>query len=263
MSILKRDEWPEVGELVIATVDRILEYGAYVRLDEYDKEGLLHISEISSSWIKNIRDHVREGQKVVLKVLRVDPEKNHIDLSLRRVTKRERTEKMLLWKKGKKAESLLRSASKALGITFEEIYEKAGALIEKEFGDIYEGLERAVREGSEALTRIGVPKRIAEVITETAKERIKISMVKVKGILTITSMKPDGILHIKKALLNAKNIDKPANAEINIYVMAAPKYSIEISADDYKKAEGLLKKAAEAAINYIKETGGQGAFSRS
>ncbi len=46
-------------------------------------EGLLHVSEISSSWIRNIRDFVREGQKMVLKVLRVDLEKGHIDLSLR------------------------------------------------------------------------------------------------------------------------------------------------------------------------------------
>ncbi|RJS86435.1 S1 RNA-binding domain-containing protein, partial [Candidatus Bathyarchaeota archaeon] len=49
-----RPEWPEVGELVVATVRRIESYGAYVTLDEYDdKEGLLHISEISPSWVRN------------------------------------------------------------------------------------------------------------------------------------------------------------------------------------------------------------------
>ena len=73
--VIRRSEWPEVGDLVVATVRRIVDYGAYVHLDEYGKEGLLHISEISSSWVRNIRDHVREGQKVVLKVLRVNPEK--------------------------------------------------------------------------------------------------------------------------------------------------------------------------------------------
>ncbi|MEM2913101.1 MAG: S1 RNA-binding domain-containing protein, partial [Candidatus Bathyarchaeia archaeon] len=70
MSTSKSDEWPEVGELVISTVNEITEYGAYVTLDEYGKDGFLHISEISSGWIRNIRDHIREGEKLVLKILR-------------------------------------------------------------------------------------------------------------------------------------------------------------------------------------------------
>ncbi len=58
---------PEPWELVLATVARIVPYGAYLTLDEYgDAEGLLHISEISSRWVKNIRDHVKEGEKTVL-----------------------------------------------------------------------------------------------------------------------------------------------------------------------------------------------------
>ena len=83
-----KPQWPEVGDLVIATIEAITDYGAYAKLDEYNKRGLLHVSEISSSWIRNIRDFVREGQKAVLKVIRIDLEKGHIDLSLRRVTKR-------------------------------------------------------------------------------------------------------------------------------------------------------------------------------
>jgi len=60
----KKVEWPEAGELVVATVERIADYGAYVMLDEYGREGLLHISEISSTWVKNIRDFIRRrGEK--------------------------------------------------------------------------------------------------------------------------------------------------------------------------------------------------------
>jgi len=258
----KKEEWPEVGELVVATVERIIEYGAYVRLDEYGKEGLLHISEISSSWVKNIRDHVREGQKVVLKVLRVDPERKHVDLSLRRVTKRERTEKTLTWKRGKKVASLLRGASKKVGISPEELYEKAGILIEKEFGDIYDGLERAAREGTDALLKVGVPSDVATVLTEIAKDRIKIPMVRVIGTLNLTSTRSDGILVIKNALMSAKNIKMPAGTNVNISVIAAPRYRIEVLARNYKEAEALLKQAGEVAVDNIKESGGQGSFTR-
>jgi len=261
--MFRKEEWPEIGELVIATVTNVREYGAYVKLDEYDKEGFLHISEISSSWVKNIRNHVREGQKVVLKVLRVDPERKHIDLSLRRVTKRERIEKMLLWKRGKKAESLLRSASSKLGMSMEELYEKAGVLIEREYGDLYDGLERVARDGVEVLLKLGIPKDIATSIAEVAKERIKVPTVKVKGVLNLTSTEPNGVLHIKKALLAAKDVKKPAGTNVEVHVIAAPRYQIEVSAQDYKEAEALLKRAVDTALNCIKESGGQGSFSRS
>ena len=55
-----KPEWPEPGFLVVGTINRVVPYGAYVTLNEYsDKEGLLHISELSSRWVKNIRNHVR------------------------------------------------------------------------------------------------------------------------------------------------------------------------------------------------------------
>ncbi|MHC1564487.1 MAG: S1 RNA-binding domain-containing protein, partial [Candidatus Hecatellaceae archaeon] len=87
----KPEELPEPGELVIATVNKITGYGAYLGLDEYGGiEGFLHISEVSTSWVRNIRDYVRPGQKLVLKVLRVNRERRHIDLSLRRVSGKEK-----------------------------------------------------------------------------------------------------------------------------------------------------------------------------
>jgi len=99
----RKPEWPEVGDLVIATIETVTDYGAYAKLDEFSRRGLLHVSEISSARIRNVRDFVRENQKMVLKVLHVDVEKGHINLSLRRVTKRERIEKIKSWKKDRKA----------------------------------------------------------------------------------------------------------------------------------------------------------------
>src|SRR3989304_9892759 len=129
-----KPEWPESGDLVIATVESVMDYGAYANLDEYTRRGFLHISEISSARIRNVRDFVRENQKLVLKVLRVDTEKGHIDLSLRRVTKRERIEKIKSWKKERKAEALLRGVAEKAGLSDEEVYQKAGVLVEEKFG---------------------------------------------------------------------------------------------------------------------------------
>jgi translation initiation factor 2 subunit 1 len=256
----RKPEWPEVGDLVIATVETVTDYGAYAKLDEFDKRGLLHVSEISSSWIRNIRDFVREGQKLVLKVLRVDLEKGHIDLSLRRVTKRERIEKVLSWKKERKADALLRGVAEKVGLTNDELYEKVGKIIEQKY-DLYEAFEKAAIEGAEALTEIGVPQDLAAVFAQVAQERIHVKLVKVKGVLEIRCTKPNGVKIIKEAFNKAK-AEKTKDATVTFYVIAAPKYSIEAAAENYKRAEDVLQKVANSVVSNITKAGGQGTFRR-
>jgi translation initiation factor 2 subunit 1 len=261
MAAERKPEYPEPGDLVIATIENVTDYGAYAKLDEYDKRGLLHISEISSSWIRNIRDYVRENQKVVLKVLRVDVEKGHVDLSLRRVTKRERKEKVLSWKKERKAEALLRGVAEKVGLTAEEVYNTAGVLMDEKYG-LYEGFEKALREGPEALTKIGVPENLAEAFVAVAQERIRLKMVKVKGTLEVRCSKPNGVKILKEAFQDAKKKEKAKDAEIRFYVKAAPKYSVEALAENYKRAEEVLQKVADAVITNVTKAGGQGSFRR-
>src|SRR5512136_51529 len=158
-----KPEWPEIGELIIATIESVMDYGAYAKLDEYNKRGFLHISEISSARIRNVRDFVRENQKMVLKVLRVDVQKGHIDLSLRRVTKRERIEKNKSYKKDRKGETLLHAVAEKVGLPFDEVYQKAGVILAQEYG-LYEGFEQTVKGGIESLTKLGIPEDLAKVI---------------------------------------------------------------------------------------------------
>jgi translation initiation factor 2 subunit 1 len=78
LSVKGRD-LPEVGELVIATVTEVFDKGAYVNLDEYSNvSGYVPIGEVASTWIHNIRDYLKEGRKVVLKVIRVDKSKGDV-----------------------------------------------------------------------------------------------------------------------------------------------------------------------------------------
>jgi translation initiation factor 2 subunit 1 len=259
---VKKPEWPETGDLVLATVRKITDFGAYVTLDEYGKEGLLHVSEISSGWVRNIREFVREEQKVVLKVLRVNVEKGQVDLSLRRVSRHERREKVLSSKMEKKAESLMRSASEKLKIPFEELYAKTGTQIEEKFGGVYEGLEKAAREGPDPLVEAGLTQDFATALAEVAKDKIKPPLVKVKGVLELQSLKPNGIVVVRDALLSAQKIEKSRDTRIRLYAVAAPKYAVEVMAEDYKEAEKILQKAAETAISTMEKAGGTGNFLR-
>ncbi len=83
--------FPENGELVVCTVTSVKNFGAFVTLDEYDnKEGFVHVRDVASGWVKYIRDFIREGQKIVCKVLGVDSSKGHIDLSLKSVNEHQK-----------------------------------------------------------------------------------------------------------------------------------------------------------------------------
>lgn len=251
---MERPDFPSLEDLVVATVKRIEPFGAYVSLDEYGgKEGFLHISEISSTWVKNIRSHIREGQKVVLQVLRVDPAKGHIDLSLRRVTKDERRKKMEEWKKARKAETLVKSAEAILRIGEEELYEKAVSKIVERYGGLYQGLEEASKRGAQALLEAGVTPEIAEVLAKIASEKIPARYVTVSGVFEIVSTEPRGVEEIRALLLEAEKM-AGEEAEVIIYTQGAPRYKVEVRAEDYRKAEAVLEKVVDyATSNWVGE----------
>ena len=256
-----KPEWPEYGDLVIATIEKVMDYGAYAKLEEYNKQGLLHISEIANARIRRIRDFVKQNQKMVLKVIRVNVEKGQINLSLRRVTRRERIEKNKSWKQHRKAEALLKEVAEKVGLPIQEVYQKAGVILEEKYG-LYEGFEEVVKEGVEVLTELDVPEDLAKVIAQVAEDRIKVKRVKVKGVLEVRCSKPNGVKRIQDAFISAGKLCRAKDVKIEFYVIAAPKYSVEVSADNWKRAEKLFEKVCESVVANITEAGGEGSFKR-
>lgn len=73
------------GEIVYGKITNILGYGAFAVVEDYD--GLIHISEFSDNFVRNIEDFVEVGQKVKLKVLDVDEENKRLKLSYKVLNK--------------------------------------------------------------------------------------------------------------------------------------------------------------------------------
>ncbi|RLI08815.1 translation initiation factor IF-2 subunit alpha, partial [Candidatus Bathyarchaeota archaeon] len=112
------------------------------------------------------------------------------------------------------------------------------------------GLEAAVRRGVEALLSAGVSKRMAETLTEISREKITLRGVTIHGFFKAVSTEPNGVEIIKEALLKGKRAAEAQGVEVSIYAVGAPRYRVEVRAEDYKKAEAALKvmiQAAEAA----------------
>jgi small subunit ribosomal protein S1 len=92
MKRLEADPWNnmeaqyQVGQLVEATITKLTKYGAFARInDEYELEGLIHISELSADHVKHPRDMVQKGDVVAARIIRIDPEQRQLGLSIKRV----------------------------------------------------------------------------------------------------------------------------------------------------------------------------------
>lgn len=256
--VLKRAEWPEPDEYAIAIASKVANYGAYVLLPAYgDKEGFIHISEVSSTWVRNIRNHIHEKQRVVVKVLQVDTHKKHIDCSLRRVSTEARRIKNNEWKRAQKAEKLLELVAKEHGMTIDEIYESIGWPIEDFFGEIYRGLERAADQGEAAFAEVKADKELRRQVAELAKARIEIPSVEIDGEMTIHVPGPVGIEVIRGALSDGleKGQDKKGSS-VEIYALGSPRYKLRIVSPDYKEAEDILSLILNSVTGAVEGSGG-------
>jgi translation initiation factor 2 subunit 1 len=255
----QRADFPDTGDLVVCSVTNVKNFGAFVTLDEYGgKEGFIHVRDVATGWVKYIRDHVREGQKIVCKVLGVDEEKGHIDLSLKQVNDHARREKIQEWKNEKKAYKLLEIVGVKLGTNLEESYAEVGDTLVSEFGSLFAVFEQATTD-PDALKDIDLDKKWISAITEVAKENIELPSVAIDGVVEVTCPTSDGIDHIKKALAAGLGSDE---GEIKIHYIGAPRYKISITAGDYKTAEQELKDSVLRISTAIEKAGGSASFKR-
>jgi translation initiation factor 2 subunit 1 len=237
---------PEPGEVVVCTVREITSHGIYVNLDQYDgTNGFLHVSEISTGWVRNIDRVAKVSQKLILKVIRINKARREIDLSLRQVTNEERRAKVIEWKREERALTIMDAVKKKLGVDDARLKEMKQKL-EAGFGTLYEALEAAARKGDKALVSAGLSEKEAKVLAEIAGEKIIPPRYEVGALVEVSSRSPEGIEQVKKTLLAAANAP---SAEVHITYAGAPRYRVRITADDYKQAE----KALDTVIEKIKD----------
>jgi len=246
---------PDPGEVVVCTVREITSHGIYVNLDQYDgTNGFLHVSEISTGWVRNIDRVAKVSQKLILKVIRVNKARREIDLSLRQVTNEERRAKVIEWKREERALAIVDAGKNKLGID-DTRERELRAKLEEKFGTLYDALEAAARKGAGELVAAGLTDKEAKVVAEIAEEKIIPPRYEVGALVEVSSRSPEGIEQVKRTLAAAAGAE---SAEVHITYAGAPHYRIRITADDYKQAE----KAMDAVLEKIKDgVGKHDAFS--
>ncbi|MEM3468231.1 MAG: S1 RNA-binding domain-containing protein [Nitrososphaerota archaeon] len=254
---------PEIGEIVIGTVKRVDKFGAYITLDEYENaDAFIHVSEISLRWVRNIRDYLREGQKAVFKVLRSDPTTMQVDLSLRRVSKREKIEKLLWWKKKQKVKRVIKLLAEKTGLNRAELEKSLLEPVKGNEIELYDIFEKLSKDETIPDFLKNLSEDALKVLKEIVKQEIKRKSVVKKGILTLYCQSGNGVVVIRNAVKEAMSLANK-DQSVTITVIGPPRYLLKVEAEDDETSEKLLNQAAEKCIEYVVSKGGKGEFRKS
>ncbi|MFP3265910.1 MAG: translation initiation factor IF-2 subunit alpha [Thermoproteus sp.] len=243
---LARRDLPDVGELVIGTVKKIADHGAYIFLDEYEVEAFAPTQEIVQSWFHGIREYVKEGQKAVFKVTSVNPKMRVVEVSLRRVREQDKEKKLLQWRRELRAYKLLELAASKAGVPQQEVLRLLWSF-EDAFGDPLKAFEEAVKTGPEVLKVLKLPPRLEEAVLEVARQHVELPDVKISGILKAVSIEGDGVDRIRETLKAVEEAvrKKYPNVSVRLYVVGPPRYRIDLV--------GKFPKQLEAAFNEVSQ----------
>lgn len=238
---------PRVGELVIAQVSKIVQFGAYCKLLEYPSiEVFIPIREVSSGWIKNIHEFLHSGQKLVCKIIYIDMQKGTIDASIKKVMPKESKEKLGTYNLEKRFTILVGKLITELGE--EKQKEAIISDIKNEFGS-YAQLYFDMTQNSERFSNSKLPKKLKDKLSEFIKEQNEKKKHKVAYILEmVVNDTENGITHINEALERAE----PLGVEITY--ISSPKYHLSAEGKDYKQSEDKIKAAISAIQEMLKGT---------
>ncbi len=233
--------YPELGEFVIVTVKKIMPYGAFLSFDEYPGiEGFLHISQVSSGWVRNIREHLREGQKTVAKVHTLDTAKGLIDLTLKQVTEADKRRKLESFQAEKKAVKLIEIVAaklkKAPLVAAKEVTEP----MLKAYGSLAAGLEALHTSDNKAK----LPDAWVSAFKELLDKEFKPKRIEVRAKLTLKFNASDGVSHLRRALCEIETLaDEKTKTTVLVKYLGAPNYFIDIGTGDFRNASKALEKA--------------------
>lgn len=227
----------EEGDLALCKVEKVTNTITFVRLPN-GEEGTIVSSEIASGRIKLMRQYVVPNKQVVCKVLRA--EKDHIQLSLRRVSSKEKKEVMSSYKQSLAINTAFRQI---LGENEEEIKSK----ILKDFTDLNEFAKEA-KEDEKIIEKYIPKEKITSIKKILDKKRKKAT---IKQNVKVKCLEDNGIHKIKELF----KIDSP---NISIKYISAGNFSIEINVQDLREGKhemqnllgNLEKNAKEMKIEF-------------
>ncbi len=249
---------PAFGDLVIGTVKKIDKYGAYVILDEYGGiEARVDRREIALRRVRSIKRHLQVGQQTVFKVKRARERPVQIDLSLRRVQRNERREKLISWKQQQKVEKILTTLAERTGVSDQTVEESVVKPLGDRGEDVYAAFKKISEKRKLPAELVGIPGNLQDELIHLCSSEIKPRKEVLTGILILSSRNKYGADDIREAALAALSAGTE-DATVTLNVMGTPLYRLRVESSDKKVAVAVFDSAVQKSIAKIEERGGFG-----
>lgn len=247
---------PESGEIVVCKISKVLEYGVIVELLEYPGiNGFVHISQVASSWIKNIRSFVKEGQVRAAEVLSFNRDKNQLDLSFTKVSSETQRKSLEEYKYAKRNQKLLEVLAKNAKVSLKEVKQVVEKPLLEKFPSLQEGFQEIAFKGITSGTSFG---KLEKPLLELLEKNIEKQKKTVRGFLSLRSNAENGSEVIKNSLLKAQKSVKG----VEIFYSGSGKFDVRTTASSFKEAEKALRTVSENALLEIKKLKGTGSFEK-
>jgi translation initiation factor 2 subunit 1 len=251
-------ELPEVGEIVIGRIVKVLDYGVFLELLEYEGvQGFVHISNVSSSWIKNIRNFVKEGQIRAGKVIAIDPNKKQIDISFTKVSQSQQREKIEAYRQAKRAQKLIELLAQSTNQSTEAAWAEVGDPLLEKFDSLYDAFQAVLVSPEKVLPL--VPQKWVGPLKELVEKNFEVPEKTVKGVVAVHVPGSNGVEALKKSLLAGA---KKGGKNVSISYEGSGKYLIRATSTNYKSAEKILRYVSDEIISFAKSFGGEAEFEK-
>ena len=234
--LYKHTGLPEEEEIVLCKVTKIFPNSVFVELVEYGESGMIHISEVSPGRIRNLREFVSLDRQIVCKVLRIDQQRGHIDLSLRRVNSTDRQAKLEEIKQELKAEQLVKNLATKLKRPLPELYAEIKEPLFHKYSHLYPCF-REVALGEANLGALGIKKQLADELTAAIQEKFKPLKVTLSGEIHLQTYHSDGVERIRGTLLKISQL----TSSFQLTYLGGGRYKYTLEAPNYKPAEKHLQ----------------------
>jgi len=251
---------PAFGDLVIGTVKKIDKYGAYVILDEYGGiEARVDRREIALRRVRSIKRHLQVGQQTVFKVKRARERPVQIDLSLRRVQRNERREKLISWKQEQKVRKILTALAEKTGVSKQSIEESVVKPLGDRGEDVYATFKKISEKRKLSAELSGIPGNLQDELIRLCSSEIQPRKEVLTGTLTMSSRNKYGANDVREAALAALSAGTE-DANVTLKVIGTPLYRLRVEASDKKVAIVVFDSAVQKSIAKMEERGGLGAL---
>ncbi len=245
---------PQVGSIAICKISQILNYGVFVELVDFDNvRGFVHISQVASSWIKNIRNFVKEGQIRAAYVSSIDMSKGQIDLSFTKVSSSTEIAILNEWRSEQRNKKLLELLASQQKKSIQTILAEVAEPLVKEYGSLHAAFQTIAIQGESAV--VGVPSSLVSPLAEFIKKNVEIPKKSIKGIFTINTLKPNGVELIKSAF--ASNVSLPNEIETELFYVGGGKYSLKVTSYNFKICERAINELTEKITKAMNASDGK------